>query len=73
MAYGGRNETGYMPGPYLVTLPESEVIDLTSTTTDIEIFFDTEEYFTPGNDGYGRLSIPPVHNSLIGSYCQALI
>lgn len=39
-----------MPGPYLVTLPESEVSDLTSTTTDSEIFFDTEEYFTPGND-----------------------
>lgn len=32
-------------------LPESEVIDLTSTTTDREIFFDTEEHSTPYDDG----------------------
>ncbi|KAJ5213564.1 hypothetical protein N7449_000733 [Penicillium cf. viridicatum] len=51
LAYGGHNETGYMPGSYPGILPESEVIDLVSTTTDSETFFDTEEHFTSDNDG----------------------
>ncbi|CRL21860.1 unnamed protein product [Penicillium camemberti] len=33
-------------------------------------FYHTDYSFVTA---YGRLSMPPVHNSLIGSYCQALI
>ncbi|OQD60847.1 hypothetical protein PENPOL_c020G03619 [Penicillium polonicum] len=61
LAYGGHNETGYIPRSYPGILPKSEVIDLISTTSGSEMFFDTEEIFTSDNDGDVKMEDVSAH------------